>query len=216
MAGPWPLRYSEQFCLTVSLDKSPEEVMAIYGADPGQARLLPMADAPYVPPPDTTLHVGHVGEWTFGIDFDEHIGSTKQVMRDLSEQGESMILFRTAKALTVFHYAVNGRIAEWFEPGYPPSSRGVSPHQFSQRVHELTSVGIHPVSACLQVIARRTGRELTTEDAHGPLHTVVIEKPDRAALEHPEPLLLFPVHLRKNSRPLGRRLHTGRRSAEDA
>ncbi|MFH9836046.1 DUF6461 domain-containing protein [Streptomyces sp. NPDC017201] len=206
MTGSWRLENSGHFCLTLSLNKSPEEVMEIYGADASNARLMPAKEVPSVPPSGTSLRSGRLGEWSFGIEFDNFIGSTYKIMRDLSERTESIILFRTAKALKSFHYVTNGKVAEQFDPGYLPSIRGKSSYRFAEQVHVLTATNLDPVAACLRVIARRTGHELTTEKIHGPLLTAIIDEPDRVALSHPDPPLLLPGVPRESSRRLGRLL----------
>lgn len=206
MTGSWRLENSDHFCLTLSLNKSPEEVMEIYGADASNARLMPAKEVPRAPLLGTSLRSGRLGEWSFGIEFDNFIGSTYKIMRDLSARTESIVLFRTAKALKSFHYATDGKVVEQFEPGYQPSVRGQSSYQFAKQVHVLTSANVDPVSACLRVIARRTGHELTTEKLHGPLLTAIIDEPDRVALSRPDPPLLFPEVPRESPRRLGRLL----------
>ncbi|WP_432159967.1 DUF6461 domain-containing protein [Streptomyces sp. NRRL F-5630] len=206
MSHSWRLGDSEQFCLTLSLNRSPAEIIRIYGADEGAARQLLSQDTPDAPPLGTVLRSGSLGEWGFCIEFEDPIGFTNGVMRDLSIDTESIILFRTAKALTVFHCVVNGRVIEWFAPGYPPSVRGHSSHQFSQRIHALTSAGMDSIAACLDVIARCVGQEITTEILRGSLLSVIVDEPDRDALERPDPPLLHPRDTQENPRPLGRPL----------
>lgn len=205
----WRLQDSEHFCLALSLNRSPEEVIEIYGADAGRARWLLAKDTPLAPHLGSSLRTGELGKWSFCIEFENFIGSEDKIMRDLSAQTESIVIFRTAKALTAFHYAVNGQIVEWFEPGYLSSLRGQSSYEFAHKVHALTAANVDPVAACLQVIAGRIGHELTTEILHGPLLTAVIDEPDLAALRHPDPPLLYPEVPQENSRRRGRRL--GRR-----
>ncbi|MFI2422653.1 DUF6461 domain-containing protein [Streptomyces sp. NPDC018955] len=206
MPGSWRLADSQHFCLTLSRNRSPEEVIALYGADPGSARRVPSKSTPDAPPRGTALRAGSLGEWSFCVEFENYIGCTDTVMRDLSTGTEALLLYQTAKALEVFCYAVDGRVVEKFEPGYPPSARGRSSHEFARRTETLISAGTTSTAACLEVMARHTGHELTTDILHGPLLTAVVDEPDHAALSHPDPPLLYPDEPLKRSQPLGREL----------
>ncbi|MFI5571165.1 DUF6461 domain-containing protein [Streptomyces sp. NPDC051740] len=206
MPSSWRLSDSENFCLSLTLHKSPEEVMEIYGADLNSARLMHAKDIPDAPPLGTVICAGQLGEWSFCIEFEDFIGSTSKVMRDLSHKTESIILFRTAKALKSFQYVTDGRIVEQFEPGFPSSVHGESSHAFAEQVHVLTAASTRPIAASLEVIARYTGHELTTEQLHGPLLTTVIDEPDRVALRYPDPPLQYPEVPQRSSRRTGRPL----------
>lgn len=213
MPSSWRLADSQHFCLTLSRNRSPEEVIALYGADAGSARRVPAKSAPVAPPRSTTLRAGSLGEWSFCVEFENYIGCTATIMRDLSAGTEALIVLRTAKALEMFRYVVDGRVVEQFEPGYPPSVHGRSAHEFARRTETLVSTGTTPMAACLEVMARHTGHELTTDILRGPLLTAVIDEPDHAALAHPDPPLLYPDVPPGRSRPLGRQLgHLLRRS----
>ncbi|MFD7688100.1 DUF6461 domain-containing protein [Streptomyces sp. NPDC059781] len=206
MPGSWRLSDSQHFCLTLSRNRSPEEVLALYGADAGSARRVRVESMPDAPPRRTTLRAGSLGEWSFCVEFDYHIGCTATVMRDLSAGTETLVLYRTAKALEVFRYVVDGRVVEQFEPGYPPSARGRSAHEFARRTETLISAGTTRRAVGLEVMARHTGHELTTDILHGPLLTAVVDEPDHAALNHPDPPLLYPDEPPGSPRPLGRQL----------
>ncbi|MEW1605229.1 DUF6461 domain-containing protein [Streptomyces sp. NPDC093808] len=206
MSNLWRLEDSDQFCMTLSLDRSPEEIIRIYGGDETAARILSAREAPETPPAGTTLRIGSLGDWRFCIEFENPVGFTEKIIRDLSRGTEAIVLFRTVKALKVFHYVINGRIIEWFEPGYPPSSQGCSPHEFSRKVHTLTDAGMKPIAACLEVITGHTGQEISEEKILGPLLSVVIHELDRDSLGHPNPPLLYPSIPLTNSRPLGPQL----------
>ncbi|MGW4022144.1 DUF6461 domain-containing protein [Streptomyces sp. NPDC005009] len=206
MPGSWHLADSQHFCLTLSRNRSPEEVLALYGADAGSARQVPSESVPDAPPRSTTLRAGPLGEWSFCVEFDYHIGCTPTVMRDLSAGTETLVLYRTAKALEMFRYVVDGRIVEQFEPGYPPSARGRSAHGFARRTETLIHAGTGQAAACLEVMAQHTGHELTTDTLRAPLLTAVVDEPDHTALHHPDPPLLYPDVPPGNPQPLGRRL----------
>ncbi|MFI2376656.1 DUF6461 domain-containing protein [Streptomyces sp. NPDC018964] len=207
MPGSWRLADSQHFCLTFCRNRSPEEVLARYGADADSARPLPAKSAPSALLRGTTLRVGLLGEWSFCVEFENYIGCTKTIMRDLSAGTEALLLFQTEKGLTVFSYVVDGRVVEKFEPGCPPSARGRSAHAFARRTEALISTGTSRTTACLEVMAQHTGHELTTDILHGPLLTAVIDEVDQAALAHPDPPLLYPDDVPPSSpRPLGRPL----------
>lgn len=206
MPNPWQWENSDQFCLSFSLGKTPEQVIAIYGADLDKARWLSAGKAPAAPTLGTALRAGSLGRWTFCLELDNQIGCTAKIMRDLSERTESVILLRTAKALKTFHYAVDGKVHEWFEPGYPPSVRGRSRYGFASKIHALTAAGADAIAACSKVISQHIGHELGTEILHGPLLSAVIAEIDRPGLDHPDPPLLYPPSPREGSSRLGRRL----------
>lgn len=206
MASSWTLDMSDNFCLTVSLRRSPEEVVGIYGADAKNALWVPLQEAPEAPRSGTSLRAGVLGEWAFCIEFENPIGSTAAIMRDLSAQTECLVLLTTAKGLTAFYNVVDGEVVEWFEPGNPSSTQDPSLHGYADEMHGLTEDGLGPVAASLRSIARCVGHELTTELLHGPLLSVVIDDFDREALEDPDPPLLFPAPPPGNYDHLGRPL----------
>lgn len=203
----WHLENSEHFCLSFSLNRDPEEVIDIYGASPREARLLPLEEAPSAPLPEgAALRVGKLGDWAFCLEFENPLGYTDKIIRDLSQGTETIIFYRTAKALKVFLYAANGEVVEWFEPGYPPSSQGRSPYAFTRKVQSLISAGKSPISACLDVVNQHIGQELTMEMLRGPLLSIVIGEPNRDELESPDPPLPYPNPPQGVTSRLGRRL----------
>lgn len=206
MASSWTLDMSQHFCLTVTFRRSAEEVVRIYGADADRFSWVPSREAPEAPRSGTSLRAGVLGEWAFCIEFENFIGSTHAIMRDLSAQTECLVLLTTEKGLTMFSSVVDGEVVERFEPGYPPSTQGRSPHGYADEIHGLVADGLGPVAASLRSIALRVGHSLTTEILHGPLLSVVIDDFDRQALDHPDPPLLFPAPPPGGSGPLGRRL----------
>lgn len=206
VASSWTLDMSQHFCLTVTFRRRAEEVVGIYGADAGRFSRVPSREAPEAPRSGTLLRAGVLNEWAFCIEFENFIGSTYAIMRDLSAQTECLVLLTTEKGLTLFSSVVDGEVVERFEPGYPPSTQGRSPHGYADEIHGLVADGLGPVAASLRSIARRVGRSLTTEILHGPLLSVVIDDFDRQVLNHPDPPLLFPAPPPGGSGPLGRRL----------
>ncbi len=206
MANSWTLDMSQHFCLTVTFRRSAEEVAGIYGGDADRFIRVPSREAPEAPRSGTSLRAGVLGEWAFCIEFENFIGSTHAIMRDLSAQTECLVLLTTEKGLTMFSSVVDGEVVERFEPGYPPSTQGRSPHGYADEIHGLVEDGLGPVAASLRSIALRVGHSLTTEILHGPLLSVVIDDFDRKALDHPDPPLLFPAPPPGGSGPLGRRL----------
>lgn len=206
MPESWNLGQAGQFCLTISAGRSTEEVIEMYGADRRSARRLSSVECfdEFKPTAtNTILRAGSLGGWSFCIEFENPIGFLDGIIRDLSEGSETIILSRTGNSLTVFRYAVDGRLVESFEPGDPLSSWGQSRHEFSRKVHGRSATS-NVVMACLDVIAEYLGYELTTEVLHGSLLSAVVDDPDRAALARPD----LRLHV---TAPLGTRSTLGRR-----
>ncbi|MFF3257733.1 DUF6461 domain-containing protein [Streptomyces sp. NPDC002932] len=205
MSESWNLGKSQNFCLTLSAARSTEEVIELYGGDLGTARWLASEDCEIATGESTLLRAGPLGGWAFCVEFENPIGSLDGVVRKLSVNTETIILYHTAKALKVFQYVVNGQLVESFEPGYLSSSWGWSKHEFSRKVHELIPSSSNAVTACLHVISEHIGQPLTTDLLTGPLLSAVIDNPDRPTLARRAPGLRMTTPPGTDS-TLGRRL----------
>lgn len=109
MPATWDIEDYGDFSLTLSRNHSPEQVLAAYGAEPGEARLMSESQC------DTEIEV------------------------NLSDGSEAFSLSRTGHSMTVFKYAQYGQFCEWFEPRNHQTVQGGSPHAFFQRIQNMPS-----------------------------------------------------------------------------
>ncbi|MFJ9591021.1 DUF6461 domain-containing protein [Streptomyces acidicola] len=179
----WSLAQSGQFCLALSAGSTVEDVLEAYGADVSRAQWITSEEWFRIYEPtatSTALRAGSLGGWSFCIEFDNCIGFTPGIRRELSKETEAFILSRTGHALTTLHYMVDGEVVESFEPGNGtscvPSSR-----DFTGRVERLADSS-DGITACLEVLAEYTGHYLTTALLRGPLLSVAVLAPDREGL----------------------------------
>ncbi|MEU2730615.1 DUF6461 domain-containing protein [Streptomyces griseoviridis] len=204
----WSLSKSEQFCLTLSAGKTPENILEAYGADASEARYLTSAEFFRAYEPTATsaaLRVGSFGSsWSFCIEFENCIGFMPGVQRKLSQGAESFLLSRAGNAYAVLDYTVDGEIVESFEPGNGVT-RVPSSHDFAGRVERL-SESSDGITATLEILAEYTGHHVTTTLLDGPLLSVVVPTPDRNTLMRYDVSRLERVDPSKTPRGLGRRL----------
>ncbi|MBZ6107379.1 DUF6461 domain-containing protein [Streptomyces olivaceus] len=208
-AEPWTLAQSGQFCLALSAGRSVEDILEVYGADTSKARWLTSEEwfGIYEPTATSTaLRAGSLGGWSFCIEFDNCIGFTPGIRRELSKETETFILSRTGHALTTLQYLADEELVESFEPGSDTSSVP-SGHDFAGRVKRLTDSS-DGVTACLEVLAEYTGHYLTTALLHGPLLSVTVQDPDREGLTRAEPNRPGETTTAGTATSLGRRLGT--------
>ncbi|MFJ8948422.1 DUF6461 domain-containing protein [Streptomyces sp. NPDC102395] len=106
-------------CVTFTRGLSPEEVLARYGADPDQARLLDWDTASDLLSGDeevSLLRAGRLGEWTFCVEEDGVIGSLERPLAELSRETETYSMV-TTDGIDVFQYWRDGDCVENFELG---------------------------------------------------------------------------------------------------
>ncbi|WP_369015741.1 DUF6461 domain-containing protein [Streptomyces hintoniae] len=203
----WSLSRSEQFCLTLSAGKTPENILEAYGADASEARHLTYAEFFRAYEPTATsaaLRVGSFGSWSFCIEFENCIGFMPGVQRKLSQSTEAFLLSRAGNAYAVVDYTVDGEIVESFEPGNGVI-RVPSSHDFAGRVERLTESS-DGITATLEILAEYTGHHVTTALLDGPLLSVVVPTPDRSTLMRNDVSRPESVDPSKTPRGLGRRL----------
>lgn len=153
------------------------------------------------------VRAGRVGDWSFGIEFQNPIGFLDGILRPLSQGTETILLFRNVRALSSFRYMVDGRDVEVFEPCTRSGNSGRSEHDFFRRFMQSTATAANDIAAALTVITKHIGHHLTGEMLTGPLLTAVIPIPDRRALEGSDlQLQRTPLVDNPQPRPLGRYL----------
>lgn len=194
------------FCITFTRDRTPEAVLAAYGADVSQASVLIMedtADAFPLSVGGTLLRAGMLGTWTFCYENLEPEGFKEGVRSRLSAGTETLELFAGGNGLVTFTYLRDQRKIEFFEPGSPHTVRGDGPHRFSHPVQEVLDAATAPVTpahAALQVIGQYIGAGLDGATLEGPLLTAFLADTDREMLP-PTPGHPLPAELRASLGP---------------
>ncbi|MDX2918269.1 MULTISPECIES: DUF6461 domain-containing protein [Streptomyces] len=209
MPATWDIEDYGDFSLTLSRNHSPEQVLAAYGAEPGEARLMSESQCDTgieVKETGALLRTGKLGSWSFCMESTNPIGFANLILKNLSDGSEAFSLSRTGHSMTVFKYAQYGQFCEWFEPRNHQTVQGGSPHAFFQRIQNMPS-DTSAAMASLKVMSEHVGAELTPEILKGPLLTVNITNTDRALLARPVPS--FQITSPAGTRSvLGRRLGT--------
>ncbi|MBE9499809.1 hypothetical protein IHE61_21540 [Streptomyces sp. GKU 257-1] len=203
MLENWNLARSEQFCITFSRNRTQEEVLEVYGASKGAWQALTVFEAdeavglPVLNPFDNPalVRVGTLGNWTFGIEFDNPIGHLDGILAPLSKKTETILFFCNVRGLTDFRYIVDGRVNEFFEPGARSGNGGSSEYDFFGKFLELATTSSE-TEAVLTLIANHIGHRLTRETPTGPLLTAVVPVHDWHALRTPNPPPLKNLTLR--------------------
>lgn len=205
----WDIEGYGDFCLALSRNQTPEQVLTAYGAEPGEARLMSATQCETemeVTETNAILRAGKVGMWSFCIEVANPIGFSDLILRRLCDHSEAFSLSRSGHAMTIFKYARDGQLIEWFEPRNPQSIYGGSKQAFFDQIQRI-SPGSSASMASLKVMSGHIGAELTPEILHGPLPTVNVRNPDRALLTRPVPEFQIPARTGTRS-GLGRHLGT--------
>lgn len=193
-AWEWAGDFIPGFCITFTRDRTPEAVLAAYGADVRQASVLTMEDADDAFPfsvGGTLLRAGMLGTWAFCYEGREPEGFKEGVHNRLSAGTETLVLFMGGDGLVTFTYLREQREIESFEPGEPRTVRGDGRHRFLHAVQEVLDAATAPMAsshAALQVIGQHIGAGLDWATLEGPLLTAFLADAHREALPTGTPL----------------------------
>ena len=192
------------FTVTFSLGRTPEDVLSLYGADPGQAEHLTRDGAWIMYPPNNggaQLRAGMLGRWAFCFEEAGFEGFKARTLSGLSAETETLSFFNSA-GKSSFIYLRDSEGIEAFEPGLPETLRGEQPCKFWTATQKILD-GANPVlpaHAVLQAITKHIREPLERRTLEGPLLSVFLPDADRAPMgaefEHeaaPEPAAAPPV-----------------------
>jgi len=177
------------FTVTFSLGRTAQEVLALYGADPGQAEPLTRDGAWIMYPPNNggaQLRAGTLGRWGFCFEEAGFEGFKARTLSGLSADTETISFFNSA-GKSSFIYLKDSEGIEAFEPGLPETLRGDEPCKFwtaTQKIMERDSQTgpILPAHAVLQAITKHIRGPLDRATLEGPLLTVFLPDADRAPM----------------------------------
>lgn len=209
MPATWDIEKYGDFCLTLSQNLTPEQVLTAFGGDPREAQLMSASQSETgigVTETSALLRAGHIGTWSFCIEISNPIGFTDLILKKLCGDSEAFALSRSGHSMTTFKFAQGGRLSESFEPRNQQTVRGDSHHAFFQRIQN-TSPDASAAMASLQVMSEYIGAEITPSLLNGPLLTANLENVDRALLARPVPDFHLPARSGTRS-VLGRHLGT--------
>jgi hypothetical protein len=178
------------FTVTFSLGRTPEDVLAQYGADPQQAEHLTRDGAWIMYPPNTggaQLRVGMLGRWGFCFEEAGFEGFKTRTLSALSAETETLSFFTSANKSS-FIYLKDSEGIEAFEPGLPETLRGNAPCKFWNDVERIleragqTGASMSPSHAVLQAITKHIREPLDRATLEGPLLTALLHDADRAPM----------------------------------
>jgi hypothetical protein len=177
------------FTVTFSLGRTPEEVLSLYGADPGRAELLSRDGAWIRYPPNiggAQLRAGTLGRWGFCFEEAGFEGFKARTLSALSADTETISFFTSPEASN-FIYLKDSEGIEAFEPGRPETLRGDGPCKFwaeTQKIMDRSSqtAPIHPTNAVMQVITKHIRDPLDRATLVGPLLTSFLSDANRAPM----------------------------------
>lgn len=164
-----------QFEAAVALVKgcSPLRALDVLAAD----RATPVAPAREIrdwagqqglPDYGTAVEAGEIGDWTLVVELGGYRPTDLELLRELSRDGEAVVIFPNVNALSSFQYANNGTVVREFDPllthvpqtGEPlPEEQGIA---FPGENGEL-----HPMKSAFLLAERLTGIRLAESDMSG-------------------------------------------------
>ncbi|MDQ8705406.1 DUF6461 domain-containing protein [Streptomyces sp. LHD-70] len=140
----WLREFSDLgYCLTLTRERSAEQVMRAYGIDPASARRLPLDDLKQVDPTGelrgTVVRFGQSEGLGFSVEYIGTTGGSDPVLGRLSAGTETVTLTATADGMVWFGHACDGVELSTFEPHAPDHTRnGPGPHQdFAEPMQQL-------------------------------------------------------------------------------
>ncbi|MCM3920199.1 DUF6461 domain-containing protein [Frankia sp. AiPs1] len=197
------------FCLTFTLDVTPQNLLERYGADPATAHPVAFAETGPVldPRPDQCiLATGTLGEWAFCFETLGVEGIMSATLAALSHGTQSVAVNNDANAMHYLTHWADGQPQEEFEPGAPSTLRAAGPHPFWDATERHRA--LHPdqrnVVAALRAAGDHIGGRLTVRTLTAPLLTTVLTVPRSRPPSPAAPLPL--VHPPQSTSKLGRRL----------
>ncbi|MER6394279.1 DUF6461 domain-containing protein [Streptomyces sp. NPDC001523] len=209
MPATWDIEDYGDFCLTLSRNHTPEQVLTAFGAAPGEARLMTAAQCETeveITGGSALLRAGRFGTWSFCMESANPIGFSDLILKNLCGGSEVFSLSRSGHSMTLFKYAKDGQLSEWFEPRSSQTVHGGSQHAFFQRIQNIPP-GTSAAMASLKVMFEHVGADLTPDILNGPLLTVNLGNVDHALLARPVPDFQIPTRIGTRS-VLGRYLGT--------
>ncbi|MEU4163411.1 DUF6461 domain-containing protein [Actinoplanes sp. NPDC026670] len=189
--GPWQLAGEVGFTVTFGRGLDPGAMLAAYGADPANARVLTQAQARDALPTEwgrpllragalsgSGCAPGPVLPWAFCLEQGGAEGGRAEVLAALSAGGGAALALVAGPGMGSFHDYRDGIRAEMFEPGMSYSPRGERPHRFYERAEAIArSEGLPVDRACLRAIEEHIGAVLRADLLSGPLATLVLDSP---------------------------------------
>ncbi|WP_159043365.1 DUF6461 domain-containing protein [Streptomyces sp. NBRC 110028] len=176
------------FCVTFTHGKTPHEVLACYGADPGRAALHTLyesADKYEETSEGTLLRTGPLGRWTFCYEDGVPEGIKTQVLHRLSQGTDTLALFKGGDGLVTFTHFHDGNRAAQFEPGRPHTIDGDDPQHFWQAIQiarqpaDNNGRPVLSIHAALHAIGQHIGADFDTSTLNGSMLTALLPDTDR-------------------------------------
>ncbi|MGW0825549.1 DUF6461 domain-containing protein [Streptomyces sp. NPDC002845] len=180
--NPWSWAHDQLVSFNLVRDRSPDDVLWCYDADPAQARTMTRqeSDAAFgLPDEGTVLRVGRAGAWSFCFENWLPVGFDPGLLERLSAGTDTIHYFRNPKGGRFVKHLRDGRNVESFELGMLPAPSEEAPlglHRAIERRAGETGEGPDPASrhrALWEVLSELVGVRLDTALVNGPLPTVL-------------------------------------------
>jgi hypothetical protein len=169
--------------------RGPDQVLAAFGVDPGDAEPLSREATEEEFGADPGLYrAGEAGGWGFLIE--EFGGEHAEQLRALSTGARAASVCRVESGISVFEYFEDGELTCWFEPLVPSRRTGRDADRFADAMRRVgldpdsrpNLALIAPAVAALDLVTDLFGVRLDRSTAEGVLLTGAVE-PDMAWLE---------------------------------
>lgn len=194
--GPWRWAVDSRcptFCLTFTRGTTPEAVLRAYGMDPDLAAPRTRAESGGLLPRGgggSLLRVGRVAaDCVFCYESLEPEGIKPTVMARLSQDTETVRVFKGADGLRTLEHWRDGRRTESVELSAALTVRGDGPHLFSPALRrtldehpEFADRGPSVLLVGLDTVGRYVGGVLEQQVLDGPLLTAFLPDADRDPL----------------------------------
>jgi hypothetical protein len=123
------------FCATFVRGMSQGEVLAGFGADPGEAEIRTFeevltAESSWQEGYGPFVRVGRSGDWLFAWEEASHEGTRPEVLRRVSRGGEAVVVRHALDAFAEFGYAAGGVVVSHLVTIVPYRRSGSDPDRF--------------------------------------------------------------------------------------
>ncbi|RSM36478.1 hypothetical protein DMA12_40370 [Amycolatopsis balhimycina DSM 5908] len=153
----------EAACVTMVKTTDVDAVVRDFGGVTSEARTVPFAATGNDLDQAYTVAVCRQGEYVVAIETNGFQGTRPEVLRRVSQLGETVSAFWNIEALTRFSYAVDGRIKTAFEAGADSWKDGEDPDCLTPLAADIDWAASHWRTGLLLLAARLTGQPFTED-----------------------------------------------------
>lgn len=117
----------------------------------------------------SAVEAGETGGWTLVVELGGYRATDPELLRQLSRDGEAVVIFQNVNAHSSFQYAKNGTVVRDFDPLLPNMPQTGEPLPEEQGIAFPGENGkLHPMPGAFLLAERLTGIRLTESDLSDP------------------------------------------------